>query len=333
MKLFMLAAGLGTRLRPLTNKIPKPAVPVLTVPMIFYPYYHFNNITSVVVNTFHFPNILKSTLVRQARNFATEIISDGKSILGSGGGIKNAESLLKGSGAFAVSNSDAVFLPEDAYFLEKAKMQHRKSQPMATIVVIEDQRIEQLGWGAVWVDEHDKILDIGKVKPAAAVKGYHYIGFLYLDDKMLDILPKGESNIFGNGILKAIAKGLSVQLYKAKGIWFEMGSAEEYLEGTGELLKHFANGNLFLTELLQNYSPHAKLSTKENQQNIQADTSTLNYLLTKDTYQIDGGVNLGGFVVIGRNVIIEAGCHLKNVVILDNVTVKKNTEATNQIIY
>lgn len=331
MKLMLLAAGLGTRLRPVTDKIPKPAVPLLTVPMIFYPFYHFNNLNQVVVNTFHLPDVLKNTLQKQSRNFSAQIISDGNQVLGTGGGIKNAENYLKGDDNFFVANSDSVFLPSKQDFMEQAKELHIKNKALATLVVIEDARVKTKNWGAVWVDKKDNILTVGKNKPSDSNHGYHYVGFLVLNEKIFDFLPSGVSNIFDDGIMPALRAGEKVQIFKTSGAWFETGNPDEYLESTQLLLQAYLDGNNYLHSLLKNFSPHHKFFSGST--NLPINASELHHLLIQDAVGWGGGNKFEGFVVLGNNITLGSGCHIKNSVILDNVIIDKNSKISNQIIF
>ncbi|HPI41645.1 MAG TPA: sugar phosphate nucleotidyltransferase, partial [Pseudobdellovibrionaceae bacterium] len=64
MKIMMLTAGEGTRLRPYTHKLPKPALPFLGVPLLTYPLTLVKDlgITDIVFNTYHLPELLKKTV-------------------------------------------------------------------------------------------------------------------------------------------------------------------------------------------------------------------------------------------------------------------------------
>src|SRR5690349_23119 len=136
MNLQILSAGLGTRLRPITEKIPKPALPVLNVPMFFYSLHYFDkkNFNNIVVNTFHLENVLKSEISKYDGDLL--FISDGKEVLGTGGGIENVRETLEGDDYFWVANGDCIFLSDDE-FVQNAEKNHRLKKPIATLVVME----------------------------------------------------------------------------------------------------------------------------------------------------------------------------------------------------
>ncbi len=111
MRAFILAAGLGTRLKPLTDKMPKALVPVGGIPLLErqittlkeYGYSDF------VVNVHHFAEQIEQFLADK-HNFGCRIaISDERDLLReTGGAIRHAAPLLEGSGAFLVHNVDII---------------------------------------------------------------------------------------------------------------------------------------------------------------------------------------------------------------------------------
>ena len=106
---FVLGAGLGTRLRPLTNELPKPLIPIFQKPLITFAFDHLidTGITKFFVNTHHQPK-------QFAENFPEKIYRDRAiefgyepELLGTGGGIKNAERWL-GKDPFIVYSGDIL---------------------------------------------------------------------------------------------------------------------------------------------------------------------------------------------------------------------------------
>lgn len=110
MKAMIFAAGLGTRLRPLTNNIPKALVPLNGIPLLELAirrlkYYGFNEI---IINVHHFADKIMAFL-EEKNNFDIEIhiSNEEKILLDTGGGLKNAAWFLKDE-PFLVVNADIV---------------------------------------------------------------------------------------------------------------------------------------------------------------------------------------------------------------------------------
>src|SRR5437868_15309100 len=103
MRAMVLCAGFGTRLRPLTDKIPKPLVPLCGLPLLRYNLALLANagVREIVINTHH----LGAEMEKGARELAAElrlelqVSREVKHILGTGGGVRRAREML-GSGTF-----------------------------------------------------------------------------------------------------------------------------------------------------------------------------------------------------------------------------------------
>lgn len=108
---MILAAGLGTRLRPITNTLPKPMVPVCNRPLIAYAVEAFlaAGVDDIVVNLHHLPDAIVDflTTTYDCRfEFSLE-----REILGTGGGIRRVRRFLEESDEFFLANADTIQFP------------------------------------------------------------------------------------------------------------------------------------------------------------------------------------------------------------------------------
>ena len=133
MKAMIFAAGLGTRLRPLTNNIPKALVPLNGIPLLELAirrlkYYGFNEI---IINVHHFADKIM-VFLEEKNNFDIEIYisNEEKILLDTGGGLKNAAWFLKDE-PFLVVNADIV---TSLNLAEMVKFHHEHSF-LATLAV------------------------------------------------------------------------------------------------------------------------------------------------------------------------------------------------------
>ena len=152
MHAMILAAGLGTRLRPITDHLPKPMVPVVGVPNIIRTILQLKNagIENIVINTHWHPEAMKQRLGNGAEWGCEIRYSDEPMLLGTGGGIKKALPFL-GNGHFLVVNGDALFAPDFKRILQF----HEERDAEATLVLRRDPAAES--YGAVGVDACGKI--------------------------------------------------------------------------------------------------------------------------------------------------------------------------------
>lgn len=119
MKAMVFAAGLGTRLRPITNTLPKALVPVCGQPLL---YHTLNKLkaagyTDVVVNIHHFPDLIREYLASHDFGLNIAISDESETLLETGGGIQHARPLLEPLGEpFLVHNVDIVSNLDIAWF-------------------------------------------------------------------------------------------------------------------------------------------------------------------------------------------------------------------------
>lgn len=188
MKAMVLAAGLGTRLRPLTDDRPKALVEVAGRPLIAYnlALLRHYGITEVVVNLHWHGEALRSELGDGRRFGLTIAYSEEQPLLDTGGGIKRAQPLL-GDGDFVVMNGDTIVdLPLDRVIAE-----HRASGADATLVLRRDP--EQARYGEIEIDAAGRVRRfLGR--PAAvegALTAYMFAGVHVLSPRVFDFMPAG----------------------------------------------------------------------------------------------------------------------------------------------
>ena len=134
MKAMIFAAGLGTRLKPLTDHMPKALVPVAGRPMLEHVILKLKEagFTELVINIHHFGEQIIDFL-KANQNFGLTIhISDERDmLLDTGGGIKKAATFFTGTEPFLVHNVDILSNAN----LKEVYDFHRKSQNLATLLV------------------------------------------------------------------------------------------------------------------------------------------------------------------------------------------------------
>jgi len=228
---MILAAGLGTRLQPITMSTPKCLVPVVGVPNIFRLIFHLSaaGIREIVVNTHHLSAELESALGDGSAMGVQISYSREEELLGTGGGIKKALPLL-GDETFLVANGDALFAPD----IEAAVRKHQESGAMATLLVREDDRAES--WGAVGLDETDRVGSlVGAGDPSSARKHCIFTGFHVIEPELGDRLPDAGC-IVRKTYMPALTEGLKLQGLPVTEPFFDLGTPARYLEANVQLV-------------------------------------------------------------------------------------------------
>jgi len=230
MRAMILAAGLGTRLRPLSLEIPKPVIPVLGQPLCGHAmaFLREHGAESFLLNLHHGPETVRERVTEWAAGrFPVEFAHEPE-ILGTGGGIGNARAFLRG-GTFVTANSDAVA----RFPLGEALARHRDRGALATLVLFPDPRKR---YTPVRVREDGRIAGFGAAAPAASFEGF-YTGYLIAEPELLERIPRGRpSCIVRETLVPLIARGAPVCAFITEGDFLDFGTPEDYLRGTLALL-------------------------------------------------------------------------------------------------
>lgn len=140
MKAFILCAGIGKRLRPITKYIPKPLIPVLGKPVISHTLEALKNlkIREIGVNLHWMPEKIKNYLEKFKKDFNFHFFYE-KELLDTGGAIKNAKDFLRDSN-FLVLNCDIIF----DFDLNDPIDFHKNNKNIATLIVTDSRKSNNL---------------------------------------------------------------------------------------------------------------------------------------------------------------------------------------------
>ena len=187
MRAMILAAGLGTRLRPLTNTVPKALVPVAGRPLIEYSllFLRSQGIMEVVINLHHFGEKIRAALGDGSLYGMRIFYSPEDPLLETGGGIKNAQALLDGE-TFVVMNSDTILNLN----LQEALAFHREKQAVATLVLRSDPDIDQ--YGILQINDQGRIRRIREhvLNVDESLSSYMFTGLQILEPRVFDFMPE-----------------------------------------------------------------------------------------------------------------------------------------------
>jgi len=298
-KAIILAAGYGTRLRPLTTIVPKALVPLVGRPLVRHTICRLvqDGITEIGINTHH--------LAEHMEQFAREQsdcrlhISHEPSILGSAGGIGGFRGLLKNEDYFIVCNADSVsnitcdvFLPE---FL--------RHSPLAALVLTDNPALNN-----VCINENLEITDLrDTLQPDQIFARLTYTGIACMSRSFLDLIPPGASELVPL-ILKLITErpGCVRAVVAHNAAWRDIGNFGSYLQAHREIL-------LDRRPLI-----HTTCMPPDG------------LYIGEDTH-LEGNCSCSGFLSIGNNCHIGADCSLHDCVIWDNTTIPAGTILSNAV--
>ncbi len=230
---MVFCAGLGTRLRPLTDRLPKPACPMLDRPLCWYDLALLAGagVREVVINTHVLPERMAEAAQLGGDRLGLSIeISHEPELLGTGGGLKRAERWL-GGGTFLLLNGDVLFDVD----LEGAIAAHRSAGAAATMVV------RKLPPGApyrpVHVDGAGCVVRIaGDAPPPPGTSPWLFTGVHVIEPEIFAHLPTEPSGLHEAGYGPWLQRGAKILAYRDEGAWSDIGTPGRYLEANLGLL-------------------------------------------------------------------------------------------------
>ncbi|RJR18756.1 MAG: hypothetical protein C4581_06075 [Nitrospiraceae bacterium] len=236
---FIPAAGLGERLRPITTHIPKPLLPVLGKPVIQHV---LDNVVKLPFNRIGINlHYRKEAVEEWARSCSLKekiVLFPEEKILGTGGALKNAGEFLK-AGTFLVHNSDILSDINLSSLLDY----HMASNNLVTLAVHDYPRFNSV------VVDGNGILEGIEIPPHPPLgKGGRrgrvaFTGIAVYEPEFLDYLPEGKSSVV-DAWLDAVAAGKSIGTFDVNMVefdphpyWSDIGTPDAYAAAVFELMR------------------------------------------------------------------------------------------------
>lgn len=228
MKAYVMAAGVGTRLEPLTLAVPKPMVPVCNVPIMEYniSLLKKHGLSDITANLHYFPEHIENYFkdgsahgVRMAYSFEEEL-------MGTAGGVRKMAgvSMLK-EGERAVVMSADVLTDIDLSSLIKF---HEERGSRATIALIEVEDTSE--FGVVVTDDSGRITAFQeKPRNEEALSRMVNTGVYVLEKEVVDLIPPETFYDFGKELFPLlVSKGVPFFGYKSDCYWKDIGNISNY---------------------------------------------------------------------------------------------------------
>ena len=239
---MLMAAGLGTRLKPFTDFLPKPILPLMGVPMAQFGLDLLSRagVRKIVANIHHLPARARAGLEGLDRGGAELLISDeSERLLGSAGGIQKALSHFEGR-PFFLLNSD-IICETDLELLETRHLElKRKHGVIMTLTVFERGPVGGKYSEILMDAARERMMALGKVSEGKP----YFVGVAVLEPEALAQVPlQGPAEFVPTILLPAIAAG-KVGIYCAAGEWQDVGSPELWLRAHLALIQGLEQGSL-----------------------------------------------------------------------------------------
>ena len=290
----VLAGGFGSRLKPLTDFMPKPMLPVANVPMLDYVISHLYRfgISDIVLTLGYYPEQIvewtKGYTDISPRYYVENVP------LGTAGGVRAAGSML--DERFIIVSGDALENIDYAAMLES----HMRSGKLVTMAVtdVEDAR----PFGLVHFDKNGAVTELTE-KPTRLCEGIVNCGVYIMERKALSQIPHGVKYDFSRDLFPRLIRMGQVNAHYHNGYWSDVGSMGSYYAANF----HMLGGSFF--------PPCAnKLRTVSHR--FGSDNPSLAAYSALVTGRCSGSI-------VGNNAAVASGASISGCIVLPNVTVRE----------
>ncbi|MGZ8216233.1 sugar phosphate nucleotidyltransferase [Methylomagnum sp.] len=337
MKTMILAASQGTGLKPLTDSIPKPMIPLINKPVMECIIDHLKRfgVTEIVVNTSYLPAAIEEYF-RDGGRFGTQIAYsfEGKVendrlaglALGSAGGMKRIQQFSGFfDGTFLVVCGDALFDLDLAEALDF----HRRKHAVATVALRNAPAAEARDGGFIQTDGDSKVVGF-QAPPNSTGTASHYAstGIYIFEPKVFEHIPAWVEYDIDSQLLPALAEaGLPCYGYAKPFQWLDINAIPDYWA----VMRKILNGEV----------RHFRMPGREVRPGIHAGIHlSVDWNAVKivppvyigSGTRIEPGVEIIGPAMIGANCLLETGAVVRECLIHDYTRVAGIAHLENKII-
>ena len=288
MKAMVLAAGLGTRLKPLTFELPKPMVPVLDRPVMAHIVraLHAQGFDELIANLHYFPDTIRDYFGDRLEYRFEE------TLLGTAGGVRGVRDFF-GDDLVVVISGDALTDLD----VNGLVARHREAGGIATLTVkkVPDTR----EYGVVIHDEDGRIQGFQeKPDPAEALSDLGNCGIYCFSPEIFDFFPEADPVDWAGDVFPALLENdVPFHVHEIDAYWNDVGSLAELRQGTFDALE----GRLRLD---------VPGETLEEGLRVGTDSSLEGVALVEPPVWIGEGCEIGKNVRLMGPVVVGDGCRI-----------------------
>ena len=324
---FLLAAGFGTRLRPLTEHRPKPLVPLCGLPLLdqSVALLRKHGIQQAVVNAHHLPDAIDAWA--DSCDMELHVSVESPQILGTGGGLVHAVEHLADS--FVILNGDvACDVDLGALFMGL-------TGSLATMVL----RVRAPGerYGLIGTDAQERVVDLvglARAEPEGDVrKDRHFTGIHGMRREALELIPNQQACVIRTAY-QALVPDRQVAAQLHAGLWLDLGDPARYLRANRMVLRDEVDLPLHPWDMV---SFGIRLSGREvgqkSEVEIHPSSALVGPIWMGPGASVGANVRLGSEVVLGAGCRVGAGARLRRCVVWDGAEVPPETVLEDAIVH
>ncbi len=338
MKAMILAAGKGTRVRPITYTIPKPLIPILQKPVMEFllELLRQHGFDQIMVNVSHLAHEIEGYF-RDGQRFGVDIgysfegsIVDGELVgeaVGSAGGLRKIQDFNAFfDDTFVVMCGDALIDLD----LTAAVKQHRANGAIATVITKKVPREDVSSYGVVVTDDQGRIKSFQE-KPSVdeALSTDINTGIYIFEPEIFDYIPpKQEFDIGGELFPKLVEKQAAFYAVSMDFEWVDIGKVPDYWHAVrGVLTREIKNVNIPGTEVAPGI--YTGLNVAVNWDKVDITGPVYIGGMTK----IEDGAKIIGPAMIGPNCYICSGATVDNSVIFEYSRLGEGIRLVDKLVF
>ncbi len=306
-KAMIMAAGVGSRLEPLTKLVPKPLVPIANKPVMDILFENLSeiDIKDVICNTYYLAEQIISRYKNNDLGINFNYVKE-ETLSGTAGGVKKCQYFFDKDSSFVVLSADGLSNAD----LEHGVEVHKKSGAIATIGIKQIPMEEVQHFGVVVTDEKGFITEFQE-KPAIEDAKSNYIntGIYIFDYKVFDYIPENTFYDFAKNVFPKLLAEHAINTFEVKEYWSDIGTIAQYIQSMHDLFDEKC------------YFKHAPI-VKQN----------TGAYISENTSKIEASVKFKGNSTIGKNCIIGKNCEIENCIIWDNVEIADGVKLSECVI-
>ncbi len=336
MKASILAGGKGTRVRPITETIPKPMIPLINKPVMEFlvDLLRQHGFDEIMVTTSYLASEIESYF-REGSRFDVQIgysfegyHSDGTAVpegLGSAGGLKKIQDF---SGFF---DETFLVLCGDAIIdlnLTRALELHRRNRALATIALKDVPKELVSRYGVVKTAPDGRILEFQeKPSPDEAISTCANTGIYIFEPEVLDYVPSGRFFDIGRELFPLLAeRRLPFYGIVLPFSWIDIGCTADYWQATQMILRGEFKIDMPGREIAPNVWGGINLEVDVAHTEIQGP------VYIGSSTRIEPGAVIAGPTVIGRNSVIESGARVTACIVGDYSSISGFADINEKIV-
>lgn len=305
-KVMVMAAGVGSRLEPLTKSVPKPLVPVANRPVmdILLDNLAKIGVKDVICNTYYLADKIIERYKNNNLGINFNYIKE-ENLSGTAGGFKKCQYFFEKNSTLLVLSADGLSNAD----LEKGIEIHKKSGAIATIGMKQIPMEDVPNFGVVVTDKDGYITEFQE-KPAIEEAKSTFIntGIYIFDYKIFDYIPENTFYDFAKNVFPKLLAERAINTFEVKEYWSDIGTLEQYVQSTKDLFE----GKCCFEHAPIIYTPEGAYVAEQ--------------------VKIADNVKFKGFSTLGKCVSVGENCTIDNCIIWDNVVIEDNVKLSNCVI-